>query len=335
MAKQSDQIPLVSVKMITYGHEAYIRQAIEGVLMQETDFEYDLIVSDDCSPDKTNSIVKDIINTHSFGFRIKYFRHEKNLGMLGNGLFGLSKCTGKYIALCEGDDYWIDPLKLQKQVKFLEANPEYSICFTDYSIVHFKGEMIKKSKLVAEAKRTLNQEDLIIRHGIQALTAVFRNVFLEHNTEMKFINGDITLFAYLANFGNAGYLDIISGCYRISPSGVYSLKPEDYKIRVRKGMYTNLLIYNLTSKNNKKILVKQIQRLNFSLFYNSFFSNKRHIEGLKILVKSVFFELRFFRFDFTLILLKKVYHKVVNIYKIKRIYEGFGTAFSKYNNSKL
>ena len=118
----------VSVKMITYKHEKFIKQAIEGVLMQETDFKFDLIISDDCSPDNTHKIVNEIIINHSKGFKIKYFRHQKNIGMIDNGVFAINKCTGKYIAYCEGDDYWTDALKLQKQVDFMEKNISYSCC---------------------------------------------------------------------------------------------------------------------------------------------------------------------------------------------------------------
>jgi glycosyltransferase involved in cell wall biosynthesis len=119
---------LLSVDMITYNHEPYIKEAIEGVLMQETNFEYELIIADDCSPDNTPIIINDIIKNHPKGHRIKYFRHKENLGMQANGLFALQQCTGKYIALCEGDDYWTDPLKLQKQVDFLEDNKEFALC---------------------------------------------------------------------------------------------------------------------------------------------------------------------------------------------------------------
>ncbi|MBP7508034.1 MAG: glycosyltransferase family 2 protein [Prolixibacteraceae bacterium] len=120
-----NSLPLVSVHMITYKHEQYIRQAIEGVLMQVTDFGYDLIIADDCSPDKTPEIVNEIIRTHPKGSCIKYYRHSENLGMTKNGLFAFSKCTGKYIALCEGDDYWTDQMKkyksLQKQIQFQDT----------------------------------------------------------------------------------------------------------------------------------------------------------------------------------------------------------------------
>lgn len=126
---------LVSVVMITYGHEKYIRQAIEGVLMQQGDFDLELVIANDCSPDNTDAVVQDVLSHHSNAHWIRYVRHEKNIGMMPNFIFALQQAKGKYIALCEGDDYWTDPCKLQKQVDFLEANPDYSICWTKYKVL--------------------------------------------------------------------------------------------------------------------------------------------------------------------------------------------------------
>ena len=106
---------MVSVIMITYKHESYIAEAIEGVLKQECDFELELIIADDCSPDSTEQIVKEIINNHPNGHWIRYTKHQTNLGMINNFIWSVKQSNGKYLALCEGDDYWTDPLKLQKQ----------------------------------------------------------------------------------------------------------------------------------------------------------------------------------------------------------------------------
>ena len=111
--------PKVSVCMITYGHEKYIREAIDGVFMQETNFEIELIIADDASPDGTKEIIASICKNHPKGNSIKYFRQDSNIGMMPNFVFALTKSEGEYVAVCEGDDYWIDSLKLQKQVDFV------------------------------------------------------------------------------------------------------------------------------------------------------------------------------------------------------------------------
>jgi glycosyltransferase involved in cell wall biosynthesis len=113
--------------MITYQHERFITQAVESVMMQKTDFPYELIISDDCSPDNTRQLVLDL--QRRYPDRIRLLLPATNLGMMSNFVQTLRACDGDYIALVEGDDYWLDPLKLQRQVALLEAHPEFSGCF--------------------------------------------------------------------------------------------------------------------------------------------------------------------------------------------------------------
>lgn len=133
---------MVSVVLITYNHEKYIEEAIEGVLMQEITFPIELIIANDNSPDNTDDIVKNILKKHSKSFIIRYINQQENKGMIANFIDALSQCNGKYIAFCEGDDYWVEPLKLQKQVNFLEENLEYGLVATDFNILHqLSGKM--------------------------------------------------------------------------------------------------------------------------------------------------------------------------------------------------
>ena len=123
--------PLVSISCITYNHSRFIKQCLDGFLMQQTDFDFEVLIHDDASTDGTQEIIKayqenypDIIKP------ILQSENQYSKGVRGiNSTFNYSRAQGKYIALCEGDDYWTDPLKLQKQVDFLEANKEYSLCY--------------------------------------------------------------------------------------------------------------------------------------------------------------------------------------------------------------
>lgn len=148
--------------MITYGHGEYIAVAIEGVLMQKTNFQIELIIANDHSPDNTDSIVKKYIANSRDRDLIRYFNHEKNLGSMSNFIFAVIQTKGKYIAVCEGDDYWTDPLKLQKQVDFLEKNNKYSMVCHDAIVINEINNSSKlyfnssKRKQVCTTKDTLN-----------------------------------------------------------------------------------------------------------------------------------------------------------------------------------
>lgn len=120
--------PVVSVQMITYNHEAYIRQAIEGVMMQETDFEFELVIGEDCSQDKTREICFEYQRKYPDKIRVLWW-YENVSKFGGNGRRTRAHCRGEFIALCEGDDYWTDPLKLQKQVQVMRKHPEIGFCF--------------------------------------------------------------------------------------------------------------------------------------------------------------------------------------------------------------
>ncbi len=137
------ELTIVSVVMITYKHEAFIAEAIEGVLMQELDFRLELIIADDCSPDCTEEIVQKYIDENTNFHCIKYTRHEKNIGMIPNFIWAISQCKGNYIALCEGDDFWTDKFKLQKQINYLENNTFSAGCFHHASLVDEKNQIMK------------------------------------------------------------------------------------------------------------------------------------------------------------------------------------------------
>ena len=136
--------------MLTYGHEKFIQQSIEGVFQQKTNFIVELIIANDNSPDETDDIVKSVISNAPSNIQINYKRHSTNLGMMRNFIWALKEAKGKYVAICEGDDYWTDKKKLQVQKDFLESNPEYVICYTDVEAFNENGGFATtKSKVVS------------------------------------------------------------------------------------------------------------------------------------------------------------------------------------------
>jgi glycosyltransferase involved in cell wall biosynthesis len=215
---------MVSVDMITYIHEKFIAQAIEGVLMQKTSFPFELVIGEDYSTDNTAAIVAEY--AQKYPDIIKARCNKKNLGMLINGFKTLQECTGKYIALCEGDDYWTDPLKLQKQVDFLEQHPDYFLC------AH------RTEKLFEETKEFLDdQKDLFIESGnreisihnflnpyiLKTNTVLFRNSFDFYNMPQKGFK-DIFLFALILDKGKGICLNEIMSIYRVHGGSIWSSK---------------------------------------------------------------------------------------------------------------
>ena len=216
----------VSVCMITYGHEKYIREAIEGVLMQECDFEVELILANDCSPDKTDEVIEDILKNHPKASWIKYLKHDKNIGMMPNFIFSMKQCSGDYIALCEGDDYWTDIFKLQKQVDFLEVNPDYAICFHKVNVL--RDRTIEEDGITAKVPETTTIKDLAKGNYIHTCSVVYRNnLFLELPQYFKESPvGDYFLHLLNARYGAIKYFDVTMGVYRVHTTSVWSSKTQ-------------------------------------------------------------------------------------------------------------
>jgi glycosyltransferase involved in cell wall biosynthesis len=211
----------VSVVMITYGHEEYIKQAIEGVLMQQYNGVIELIVSNDRSPDQTDLVVKKIFENHANSSWIKYTNHDINLGMMPNLIWTLKQTTGKYIALCDGDDYWTDPLKLQKQVDFMEVNPDFSIIFHGVDIIKVNDQDLFRYPL--SPKSVMTFFDLVKDHYIPTCSLLFKNIYLEKQIPLWLNNvgvGDIPLELLLSSTGKAKYLNEKMSCYRRNAGGI-------------------------------------------------------------------------------------------------------------------
>lgn len=215
---------MASVVMITYNHEEYIKEAIEGILMQECNYEVELIIADDNSPDNTEEIVLDLIQKHKNGHWIKYTKHNNNKGMMPNFVWALERCKGKYIAICEGDDYWTDPLKLQKQVDFLESNEDYGLVHTDNHVYYEDTEQLIKSINKTNNKDFIENNDIaeriiLAKYEIHTLTSLFRKSLLKKtdlNTLKNHKMGDLPLWLTFSQHTKFHYIDEPTAVYRKS-----------------------------------------------------------------------------------------------------------------------
>jgi len=211
----------VSVCLTTYNHERFVRQAIESVLMQETDFDYELVIGEDCSTDGTRAIVRDY--AAYYPELIRPLLQERNQGMISNFVAVLKACRGQYVALLEGDDYWTDTLKLQKQVHFLERTA-HAFCYHHALYQYDDGSEAPQLPGIALRKPIARVEDLLFPVTIPTCSVVFRRSALPPLPgwyfELPF--GDWSLWILLASNGTVAYLPENMAVYRVHSAGVSS-----------------------------------------------------------------------------------------------------------------
>lgn len=213
-----DAIPLVSISCITFNHAAYIRECLDGFLMQQTNFPVEILIHDDASTDGTEEIVREY--ERKYPHIIKALYEEENQwikGRRGSIIFNFPRAKGKYIAMCEGDDYWVDKQKLQRQVDCLETDSELILVYTDAFYFYESTREMELKKTVS----IKSLEELLVRNRIWTLTTCFRASILEgynlHYYEKlkNFPFGDYTLWLYAYLEGKGKYLPIATSVYRV------------------------------------------------------------------------------------------------------------------------
>lgn len=256
----------ISVAMITYNHEKYIEKAIDSILMQEGNFELEVLIGNDKSPDKTAEILKKYENDS----RIKVFNREKNMGATKNGLDIKLSCTGDYIAILEGDDYWITKDKLFKQLEILENNENAVLCYTDSYTIDENNKIIGQKLVKRNCIENFNS--LIANRGeIPTGTIMFKNIFknIKEINELKNlltsseIIGDLSLFAALIKEGKFYRLNEFTGAYRyITNSTSYSSKNNLYKERELYKVFKGITkYYNLSGIKKYLFLERRRNRV--------------------------------------------------------------------------
>ena len=248
--------PLVSVCLITYNHKEFIEKAIDSVLMQKVNFDWELVIADDYSTDGTREIIAEYKNRYP-NF-IKLILQEKNVGPTPNWLKLIKTPNCKYIAYLDGDDYWKDPYKIQKQVEFLEGNEEFSMCFTNSTIVDQNENIIKSSRVDEKNKKNTNQADILQGFVPPTNTVLYRNKYLQEIVACfpEITNGDYYVSVNMANYGPIGYLDSITAAYRIHPAGSWSNRDDDSR-RIQY-VKTLLSLRGKVQKQNEQFLENQI-----------------------------------------------------------------------------
>ena len=260
---------VVSINTLTYNHEKYIAQCIEGILLQKTNFAFELLIHDDASTDKTADIIREY--EKKFPLIIKPIYQTENQwakGIKNSVTYQYPRAKGKYIAICEGDDYWIDENKLQMQVDFLENNPEYTMCFhgADFDII---GDFDVPERLKNIEDRDYTASEIFETWTIPTASVVYNKKVLD----LPVINVDKVLFGDIVIFEKCSHMGKIYGfskkmsVYRIHDGGVSHNKKAMNKRRLALPKHFEFIFENFPLIDRKIILKKIIRSYISCLVY--------------------------------------------------------------------
>lgn len=261
----------ITVCVLAYNHGPYIREAVTSVLNQETNFPIEVLVGEDCSTDNTATILEELKAEYPNRFSVIYqdpankiYIDKRPTGRYN--LFDLMKrARGKYIALLDGDDYWTDPLKLQKQADFLDTNPECVVSGHDRMVFYEKDKTFGGSFLKDDFKRDASSTALKMYFLIPIQSIMFRNNPFLLDEMYKYnmhsaSNGDVCLISVLGNLGTYHYHDDIKpSVYRVHQGGVWSLKSP--KTRILMHQKTFQILYEYYIKKNDEEVARHFKKM--------------------------------------------------------------------------
>lgn len=267
---------MVSICCLTYNHEKYIRRTLDGFVNQKTDFNYEILIHDDCSTDNTVEIIKEYENKYPRLIKPVYQKENQySRGIKVSNIFQFPRARGKYIALCEGDDYWCDEYKLQCQFDALENNPDCSFCTHIVQHINEAGDLVNRFHPSSSLSLLLNE-------GIISSNKVFKNIlpktvipfqtssyffkreyiieYLETISEkLNFLDfGDVPLSWYLYTRGDCYFINKKMSCYRESSIGSWSEKHGDIKSNLKHSeqVIDFFNIFNNYTSNSYNILIE-------------------------------------------------------------------------------
>jgi len=278
--------PLVSIHCITFNHAKYIRLCLDGFIMQKTNFPFEILIHDDASADGTQDIIMEY--QRKFPEIIKPIcqaenQYSKNIDVCG---FNYERILGKYVALCEGDDYWTDENKLQIQVDFMESHPECSVCFHPVNVIwedNSNPYHIYPSKELRFNKKVLELSDLLKHNFIQTNSVMYRWQFYGKNYEIFYPSDILPLDWYWhlfhSKYGTICFIDKCMGVYNKHAGGIWYgnvfLNHGIKMIKFYEAVYKNITSYNKIYLYFTVIpFIKQIYGV---------FKENNHIDGLNFI----------------------------------------------------
>lgn len=261
--------PVVSICCITYNHEQYISEAINSFFMQETDFPFEIVIGEDCSTDGTRKVIDRY--TKEYPNLIKLVTSEINVGMNANFNRTIKTCIGKYIALCEGDDYWIDSKKLQLQADFLKNNDDFNLCFHNFKTL--RGSTLSSSNTQLLDVITF-EEYASNMPNIQTLSTMFRNSSncLIPDEFINKVKGSHFLFLKISENSKIKFINEEMAVYRVHDGGIWSKQNTQNQCYMALDNINAMIEYY---KNNQSVIsrLKKVHDCKAFYYMNYFFSH--------------------------------------------------------------
>ncbi len=287
--------PLVSIKCLVFNHAPYLRQCLDGFVIQKTSFPFEVIVHDDASSDASVDIIREYVINYPIIFKPIYEEENKFSRV---GFSGLDKLIdkfliGKYVALCEGDDYWTDPYKLQKQVDYLEEHPECGLVYTNSMILNQVSGELYKATLPCQS----NFENLLLESPIMTLTTCYRkDILLKYRNDIRnnsnWMMGDLPLWLYISSQKSIKYMPDVTSVYRLLENSASHSK------EIKKSIAFCLSSYEIrkyfAERNNCDYLIKKICINHINELFNLAISFDKNIsyEIMKFAMRESVYDIR-------------------------------------------
>jgi glycosyltransferase involved in cell wall biosynthesis len=304
---EKENLPLVTIICTTYNHENYIRACLDGFIIQQTSFSFEIIVHDDASTDATAQIVKEYESKYPHLFNNIYQTenlYSKKDGSVENVIFSAPR--GKYIAICEGDDYWTDPSKLQKQIDFLEKNDEFGLVHHEADYFFQKnGELVKNhhQKNKINPSNDFVFEELLINNNIYTPTVMFKKSLLKNfmdidvNVRSKFLMGDYVMWLEFSKHCKFKYLPESMATYRVLENSASKSTSYEKDMLFLNSYYDirHFFINRYTSKSISYDIIEQYRlsaSISCAIKYHDnndarFFASKLKLNNWRVLLKRI------------------------------------------------
>lgn len=291
--------PIVTVKLVTYNHANYIKECLDSILMQITDFDFEILIAEDDSYDGTREICIEYADKYPDKIKLFLNSRKNNIFIEGkpsgtfNSIYASFSISSKYVSIIEGDDYWTDKYSLQKRINFLEENEDFVLCYHNSKVYFQQDECFYKDKLLDEFNSKIIERNNILNYDVATATLLYRNNLIDIFEEGMngILCGDVLLKAKLNYFGKGKLLlNVEDSVYRIHKGGIYSSSHVSLQYRNSLKARHYLLEYFKQKNWDASPIIENLAKVYFIFFIKNLFLNREF--SFSLLKKSRYYRMQ-------------------------------------------